>query len=112
MNASFLWFQMRAFAVLPTTVWLFSYNGHGLYLPLLLMGGKDFGFRHGQHLSFQPLEGANPAKGETTEAQNKRRADFKKTPLCNLYVSLTNAMGVPTKSFADSDGELNGLMKS
>ena len=79
-------------------------------LPLLLMGGKDFGFRHGQHLAFQPLEGANPEKGERSEDQNKRRAGFKKTPLCNLYVSLTNAMGVPTESFADSDGELDGLM--
>ena len=63
-------------------------------LPLLLMGGKDFGFRHGQHLAFQPLEGANPTKGETSEAQNKRRADFKKTPLSNLYVSLNASRSV------------------
>ena len=76
----------------------------------MLMGGKDFGFRHAQHLAFQPLEGANPEIGERSEDQNKRRAGFKKTPLCNLYVSLTNAMGVPTESFADSDGELDGLM--
>lgn len=79
-------------------------------LPLLLLGGKDFGFRHGRHLAFQPLEGANPVKGETKEAQDKRRADFTRTPLSNVYVSLANAMGVPTKSFADSNGPLNGLM--
>lgn len=79
-------------------------------LPLLLLGGKDYGFRHGQHLAFQPLEGANPEQGETSEAQNKRRTDFTQTPLSNLYVSLANAMGVPTDSFADSNGPLTGLM--
>ena len=80
-------------------------------LPLLLLGGKDYGFKHGKHLSFQPLEGANPTKGEKSEDQNKRRGEFKKTPLCNLYVSAANAMGVPTESFADSNGELEGLMR-
>ena len=80
-------------------------------LPLLLLGGKDFGFRHGQHLAFQPLDGANPEKGESSEDQNKRRSDFSKTPLCNLYVSVANAMGVATETFADSTGHLNGLMK-
>ena len=74
------------------------------------MGGKDFGFRHGQHLAFQSLEGANPIGKESSEDQNKRRSEFKKTPLSNLYVSLANGMGVPTQSFADSTGFLSGLM--
>ena len=78
-------------------------------LPILLMGGKDFSFRHGQHLAFQPLEGANPIGKESSEDQNKRRSEFKQTPLSNLYVFLANGMGVPTQSFADSTGELEGV---
>ena len=32
-----------------------------------------------------------------------------KTPLCNLYMSLLDRMGVKTDSFGDSTGRLEGL---
>lgn len=32
------------------------------------------------------------------------------TPLCNLYVSMLNRMGVPSKSFGDSSGSLDELL--
>ena len=31
------------------------------------------------------------------------------TPLCNLYVGVLNRMGVPTRQFGDSTGELAGI---
>ena len=40
----------------------------------------------------------------------KRRGEFEQTPLANTFVSVANAMGVPTKSFADSTGPLEGLV--
>lgn len=54
-------------------------------LPVLLAGG---GFRHGQHISF-------------------RRDN--NTPLCNLFVSMMQSMGIESDSFASSTGRLTGL---
>jgi hypothetical protein len=58
-------------------------------LPVLIAGG---GFQHGQHLPFDP---DNPP------------------PLCNLYVSMLQRLGVETDRFGTSTGTLTGLeMKS
>ncbi|TVQ02954.1 MAG: DUF1552 domain-containing protein [Planctomycetaceae bacterium] len=54
-------------------------------LPVFLAGG---GFRHGQHLAFDPQ---NPP------------------PLCNLYVSMLQRLGIETDQFATSTGTLTGL---
>ena len=54
-------------------------------MPILLAGG---GFRHGTHLSFD--ENKNP-------------------PLCNLFVSMLQRMGIPAEKFGSSSGTLNGL---
>jgi len=54
-------------------------------LPVLVAGG---GFRHGQHLSFGP-EGA--------------------PPLCNLFVSMLQRLGLPVDKFGSSTGTLTGL---
>lgn len=54
-------------------------------MPVLLMGG---GFQHGQHLAFD--ENKNP-------------------PLCNLYVSMLQRLGVETDRFGSSTGTLSGL---
>jgi hypothetical protein len=54
-------------------------------LPVLLAGG---GFRHGQHLAFDP--GSPP-------------------PLCNLYVSMLQRLGLETDKFGTSTGTLTGL---
>jgi hypothetical protein len=54
-------------------------------LPVLLAGG---GFRHGQHLAFDP---ANPP------------------PLSNLYVSMLQRLGIQADRFGSSTGTLRGL---
>jgi hypothetical protein len=54
-------------------------------LPIILAGG---GFRHGQHLAFDP---ASPP------------------PLSNLYVSLLQLLGIETDKFGSSTGTLTGL---
>ncbi|HYH64894.1 MAG TPA: DUF1552 domain-containing protein [Urbifossiella sp.] len=54
-------------------------------LPVLLAGG---GFRHGKHLRFDPQ---NPP------------------PLCNLYVSMLQRLGVETDRFSSGTGTLTGL---
>ncbi|HWB02204.1 MAG TPA: hypothetical protein VG796_04205 [Verrucomicrobiales bacterium] len=54
-------------------------------LPVLLAGG---GFDHGQHLHFDPQ---NPL------------------PLCNLYVSMLQRLGIEADHFGTSNGTLSGL---
>jgi hypothetical protein len=54
-------------------------------LPVLLAGG---GFKHGQHLAFGP---------------------GKPTPLCNLYVTMLQRLGVNADRFGSSTGTLTGL---
>jgi hypothetical protein len=54
-------------------------------LPVLIAGG---GFRHGQHLHFDPQ---NPP------------------PLCNLYLSMLQRLGIELNRFSTSTGTLTGL---
>jgi len=73
-----------------TTVFLGSNLGDGSShstrnLPVLLAGG---GFGHGQHLIFDPN---NPP------------------PLCNLFVSMLQRLGLETDQFGTSTGTLTGL---
>ena len=54
-------------------------------LPILLAGG---GLQHGQHLAFR-------------RDQNR--------PLCNLYVTMLQRLGIETESFGSSTGTLNEI---
>lgn len=54
-------------------------------LPVLLAGG---GFRHGQHLAFDPASGP---------------------PLSNLYLSMLQRLGIEADKFGSSTGTLTGL---
>jgi hypothetical protein len=56
-------------------------------LPVLLAGG---GFRHGQHLAFDPQPGKN-------------------YPLPNLFVSMLQRLGLEVDRFASSTGTMRGL---
>lgn len=73
-----------------TTVFLGSNLGDGSShsvknLPVLLAGG---GFKHGQHLHFDPQD---------------------PPPLCNLYVSMLQRLGIETDKFSTATGTLTGL---
>ena len=54
-------------------------------MPVLLAGG---GFKHGQHLAFDQQNGP---------------------PLCNLYVSMLQRLGIEADKFGSSTGTLTGL---
>ncbi len=58
-------------------------------LPLLMAGGSAWGFKHGQHLAFDPNK--NP-------------------PLCNLLLTTIQKMGVETDKFQEASGTLTGLV--
>ena len=54
-------------------------------LPILLAGG---GFKHGQHLAFDPKNN---------------------TPLCNLYITMLQRLGIETDRFGSGTRTLSGL---
>lgn len=48
-------------------------------------------------------------RGCGTLRPGRRLRAEKDTPLCNLFVAMLNRMGIPSKEFGDSTGELQGL---
>ncbi|MDB5391499.1 MAG: hypothetical protein JWM11_7145 [Planctomycetaceae bacterium] len=78
-------------SLLDRTMLFFGSNlGNASYhsttnLPILLAGG---GFKHGRHLAFDPKN--HP-------------------PLCNLYVSMLQRLGIEADKFGSSTGTLTGL---
>ncbi len=77
--------------LLDRTMVFFSSNlgdasTHGVKnMPVLLAGG---GFKHGQHLAFDPKD---------------------PPPLCNLFVSMLQRLGIEADKFGSSKGTLTGL---
>jgi hypothetical protein len=61
---------------------------NNINLPVILAGG---GFRHGQHLAFNP---------------------HNNTPLCNVFISMLQNLGIEREQFASSTGSLSGLAKA
>ena len=55
--------------------------------PLVLAGGRDMGYRHGQYLKFE-----------------------NDVPLSNLFVTIQKSMGAKADSFADSTGEMKEVL--
>ena len=80
--------------LLDSTMVLFGSNlGNGnshdtKNMPMVLAGGR---FKHGQHLAFDPANNA---------------------PLCNLFVSMLQQLGLEIDSFASSTNKLSGLVPS
>ncbi len=65
---------------------IFSHSGKSF--PTLLAGGKKLGFRHGQHLKFEPG----------------------KKPMSDLYLTILQQLGCPVKSFKESRGPISDLL--
>ena len=77
--------------------------------PLVLTGGKNMGFKHGQYLN---LVGANAQAGAwdgRTEPWQKKATHIDK-PLSNLFVSMLRGLGVSTEKFADSNGTVAEIL--
>ena len=73
---------------------------------MIMFGGtlKD-GNRH--TVANLPLLLAGRGKGQLRPGRRLRAPEL--TPVCNLYVSLLNRMGIPETKFGDSTGALEGL---
>ncbi|MEL6108089.1 MAG: hypothetical protein AAFU85_18845, partial [Planctomycetota bacterium] len=74
--------------------------------PLVLAGGKNMGFRHGQYIN---RGGSNPQGGAWEGGREPWQQEIARedAPLGNLYVTMLNRLGVQAEEFADSDGTVD-----
>ena len=71
--------------------------------PLILTGGKNMGFKHGQYLKYgQGNEDNQVDAGINSAIGWSREASYEELPLSNLYLTMLQRLGVETESFAGS----------
>lgn len=77
--------------------------------PLVLAGGKNMGFQHGRYLN---NAGDSPQGGAWDGGREPWQVEVAKEdqPLANVFVTMLQQLGVGTKSFADSTGNVSQLL--
>ena len=95
--------------MLDNTIVLFGSASSAFHLsrnyPLILAGGKNLGFKHGQYLNYA---GDSPQGGAWVGGREpwQREVSHEDVPLSNLFVTMLQRLGVQTDRFADSTGKL------
>jgi Protein of unknown function (DUF1552) len=98
--------------MLDNTLLLFGSASSAFHLsrnyPLILAGGKNMGFKHGQYLNYA---GANPAGGPWDGGREpwQKKVTHEDIPLSNLFVTMLQRLNVKTDRFADSTGALDDV---
>jgi len=76
--------------------------------PLILMGGRNMGFKHGQYLKYgQGNDKQQATSGISSDAGWRGEMDYTELPLSNLYLTMLHKLGVEAKSFAGSTKPLS-----
>ncbi len=93
--------------MLDNTLLFFGSASSGFHLsrnyPLILTGGKNMGFQHGQFLRY----GEPPKKNiPMSDAGYRTEMDYEELPLSNLYLTMLHKLGVEAEVFADSEKTL------
>lgn len=97
-------------SMLDNTLLLYGSASSAFHLsrnyPLILTGGRNLGFKHGQYLNLGPDK---PAGGAWTGGREpwQREIVHEDIPLSNLFVTMLNRLGVETDSFGGSTGTLD-----
>jgi len=69
--------------------------------PLILAGGRNMGFRHGQYLKYGTGNEDNQADaGIRSDAGWRGQMTYEELPLARLYLTMLQRLGVETDSFA------------
>jgi hypothetical protein len=93
--------------MLDNTLLLFGSASSAFHLsrnyPLILTGGKNMGYKHGQYLNYGPQKPAGGPWAGGREPWQKEVA-HEDIPLSNLFVTMLQRLGVETDKFADSTG--------
>ncbi|MEM9589304.1 MAG: DUF1552 domain-containing protein, partial [Planctomycetota bacterium] len=89
--------------MLDNTLIFFGSASSGFHLsrnyPLILLGGRNMGFKHGQYLRY----GEEP-KEKLPDGDKAFRSEmnYREVPLANLYVTMLQKLGIETDAFAGS----------
>ena len=76
--------------------------------PLLLIGGRKLGFKHGQYLKYgQGNNKHQSTAGISSDAGWRGEMNFSELPTANLYLTMLHKLGVEVKSFAGSTETLS-----
>ncbi|MBN00370.1 MAG: hypothetical protein CMJ77_14720 [Planctomycetaceae bacterium] len=98
--------------MLDNTLLMFGSASSAFHLsrnyPLILAGGKNMGFKHGQYLNYA---GANPQGGPWEGGQEpwQKEVAHEDIPLGNLFVTMLQRLGVQTDQFAGCTEPLAGV---
>ena len=78
--------------------------------PLILTGGKQLGFTHGQYLKYGRGNEDNQAQaGVGSDANWKGDMKWEEGPLGDLYLTMLHRLGVEAESFAGSQRTMSGV---
>ncbi len=90
--------------MLDNTFLFFGSASSGFHLsrnyPLILTGGKNMGFQHGQFLRYGE---ESPRNIPMNDGGYRSEMDYTELPLSNLFLTMLHKLGVDTPSFADSE---------
>ena len=97
-------------AMLDNTLTFFGSASSAFHLsrnyPLILAGGKNLGFKHGQYINHAGMNfQGGPWLGKREPWQDEAKGED--LPLSNLYLTMLKRLGMPVKSFADSSGVID-----
>jgi hypothetical protein len=76
--------------------------------PLVLLGGRSMGFRHGQYLNYVGDDAFGGAWNGGTEPW-QREFERDDVPLAKLFVTMLQRLGVETDSFAGQTGGIDAV---
>ena len=98
--------------MLHSTALLFGSASSAFHLsrnyPLLLMGGRNMGFKHAQYLKYgQGNDKHQATAGISTDAGWRAEMNYSELPLSNLYLTMLHKLGVETESIAGSTKTLS-----
>jgi len=98
--------------MLDNTALLFGSASSAFHLsrnyPLLLMGGRNMGFKHAQYLKYgQGNDKHQATAGISTDAGWRAEMNYSELPLSNLYLTMLHKLGVETERFAGSTKTLS-----
>ncbi|MCO8123495.1 DUF1552 domain-containing protein [Stieleria sp. TO1_6] len=99
-------------SMLDNTLLLFGSASSAFHLsrnyPLILAGGSQLGFRHGQYINHAGMNfQGGPWLGKREPWQDEAKGED--LPLSNLYATMLQRLGVATESFADSTGIVKNI---
>jgi hypothetical protein len=76
--------------------------------PLILTGGRNLGFEHGQYLKYGAGNENNQADaGTSTDIGWRKEVNYEELPLSDLYLTMLQRLGVETESFGGSENTLD-----